>query len=449
MKHLINKQVIELNLNSKKDAIQWQTRMSQFYWNDILPALEQVFDELSLEGEIISVEKLEIDLGIIQPNEMEKGSLDVRFLEAIKQQLREQLEKLKSSDKMIRPIEEKNKLNQQGQSTLVTRQTTALGISRQWFFYMKNGYLPWNAIQVNKQWFDKVLEAFATDFTGITELRLLIQQSAVLRKRIVLQHAETFLVKLLEVLTARNQSAVIQQIKQLLEIYQQSSVPEIASIPLTEIKTLLWEKALLIAALNQETISVDQLSAALVDPDKKADQEIDSTAAQEPPESLFIENAGLVLLHPFISMFFQRLGLVKDGKFVGIYERAKAMYLLHFLVTGNTVAEEYELVLQKMLCQWPTGEPVNKAVEILPEELEEAEDLLEAAIEKWAVLKNTNADGLREGFLQRKGKLFRKNDKTYLAVGTSAIDVLLDHLPWNIGMVKLPWMQEILWVEWR
>ena len=107
MKHLINKQVIELNLNSKKDAIQWQARMSQYYWNDILTALEQVFDEFKLDGEIISLEKMELDLGTIPANEMTKASLDDRFLELIMQQVREQLESIKSAGK-TGPSVEKN-----------------------------------------------------------------------------------------------------------------------------------------------------------------------------------------------------------------------------------------------------------------------------------------------------------------------------------------------------
>ena len=54
-----------------------------------------------------------------------------------------------------------------------------------------------------------------------------------------------------------------------------------------------------------------------------------------------------------------------------------------------------------------------------------------------------------KGFLQRSGKLFSKDDKLYLQVEQSAIDILLDHLPWNLSVIKLPWMPDILRVEWR
>jgi hypothetical protein len=64
-------------------------------------------------------------------------------------------------------------------------------------------------------------------------------------------------------------------------------------------------------------------------------------------------------------------------------------------------------------------------------------------------LKNTSAAGLREGFLQRPVKLFTKNGDIYLRVEKSSIDVLLDYLPWNLGIIMLPWMKDILRVEWR
>ena len=75
--------------------------------------------------------------------------------------------------------------------------------------------------------------------------------------------------------------------------------------------------------------------------------------------------------------------------------------------------------------------------------------MLQAVIEQWTVLKNTSVEGLREGFLQRKGKLFSKNDNLHLQAETNSIDVLLDQLPWNLSMIKLPWMKRILRLEWR
>jgi len=166
-------------------------------------------------------------------------------------------------------------------------------------------------------------------------------------------------------------------------------------------------------------------------------------------EEIFVQHAGLVLLHPFLNQFFKRIRLLADGVFAGPAEHQKALHLLYFLGTGNLNPAEYELTIAKVLCAYPLQQPVETSVEISEIELNEGNDLLDAAIAQWEILKNSSAAALREGFLQRNGKLFSKNGKLYLQVEQSAIDILLDHLPWNVNMIKLPWMNEMLWVEWR
>jgi hypothetical protein len=74
---------------------------------------------------------------------------------------------------------------------------------------------------------------------------------------------------------------------------------------------------------------------------------------------------------------------------------------------------------------------------------------MEAAIRHWGALGSASPDGLREGFLQREGKLEKRADGWRLIVERKTIDVLLDRLPWGVGMVALPWMgEEVVWVEW-
>jgi hypothetical protein len=66
------------------------------------------------------------------------------------------------------------------------------------------------------------------------------------------------------------------------------------------------------------------------------------------------------------------------------------------------------------------------------------------------VLRNTSPDGLRGTFLIRSGKLcLRDGGDWSLQVESNSFDILLDQLPWGISMIKLPWMEKMLWVEWR
>lgn len=168
-----------------------------------------------------------------------------------------------------------------------------------------------------------------------------------------------------------------------------------------------------------------------------------------PPEGIFIQHAGVILVHPFLGSLLRRLQWLENKEFINNEVQIKAVFMLHFLATGETVAAEYELVICKLLCAYPLNEPLPVETIFSEPELQEATDMLTALIQQWDKLKNTSIGGLREGFLQRSGKLFLKNDLPFVQVESSAIDVLLDFLPWNISMIKLPWMKEILRAEWR
>jgi hypothetical protein len=172
-------------------------------------------------------------------------------------------------------------------------------------------------------------------------------------------------------------------------------------------------------------------------------------SAEIDEEGIFVQHAGLVLLHPFLHLFFKKLQLVADGKFIDLPSHQKALHLLHFLACGDKYPEEHMLVVAKVLCNYPVHYPVDREIEISDNEMDEAGNMLLAAIEHWTVLQNTSPDGLRDGFLIRQGKLYRENENLTLHVESASIDMLLDQLPWNLGLINLPWMKEMLRVKWR
>ncbi|HRO45272.1 contractile injection system tape measure protein [Agriterribacter sp.] len=477
MQHIIKKQIINLALPVKADAFGIQQSVSEYYTRDVVPLMENVFDGLSAKGEIIQIDYLEIDLGILSEKEVKRGKWNEAILSKIREQLYQQIKAKR---------EEEN--------------TKHTGVSfnnyRQWLFYMQKGYLPWNVLQVSDAWHEKVLETLAVDFGSISELRSIIKHHPFVVRRIALQHSEIFLQQLVAVLTAGNQQGLpklVQQFSLLLvwlnngnltEANQKAAIQKIweqliqvaaqvekALTPLQLVEKILereltssivveniitthaGELRAILPILkkiiaNKKTHFPKQTDDAIVDPatvETKTNQDI--SAAEE--EGVFVQHAGMVLIHPFISALFNRLQWVNQGAFKDERSRQKALYLLHYAATGRGEAEEYELVVPKILCNWPLAMPVEKDMEWSKAELNEADSMLQAAIEQWTVLQHTSPDGLREGFLQRRGKFFTRNDKQYLQVERGALDVLLDQLPWNLGIIKLPWMKEILWVEWR
>jgi hypothetical protein len=194
-----------------------------------------------------------------------------------------------------------------------------------------------------------------------------------------------------------------------------------------------------------ESKIIDEIMAKLKFSNKSKSIDIQSNVGfTSDVDSIYINNAGLVIVAPFLTAFFKKLNLVNDDK---LTDKAKAVTLLNYLVTGNTAFDEFDIVLNKVVC----GEAIEafiKPIEITAEEKQEADDLLAAVIEHWSVLKNTSPDGLRGNFLQREGRLMFDDSKWNLKVQEQSFDMLLAHLPWGIGVVKLPWMEHVLYVEW-
>lgn len=163
-------------------------------------------------------------------------------------------------------------------------------------------------------------------------------------------------------------------------------------------------------------------------------------------EGIYVGNAGLVLLHPFLPQLFTALDITRGNE---LLQPDRALSLLHFLATGQQPAPEYELILPKVLCNIPLATPVATNLNLTDSETAEAVNLLEAVIRYWEVLRNTSPDGLRGTFLLRPGKVSLHEDGDWLLqVEPSSVDILLGQLPWGISMVRLPWMKMMLWVEW-
>lgn len=166
-------------------------------------------------------------------------------------------------------------------------------------------------------------------------------------------------------------------------------------------------------------------------------------------ETLFVANAGVVLIAPYLQRLFERLDLVVDKQFVDEPAAERAVALIQYAVTAQAEAAEPLVVLNKLLCGLPLEAPVQREVELVAHEREAVDSLLLAAIGHWNALGRTSLAGLRQTFLQREGRLEHKADAWHLEVQPQTFDVLIDRLPWGFSTVRFPWMAEVLHVHWR
>jgi hypothetical protein len=197
------------------------------------------------------------------------------------------------------------------------------------------------------------------------------------------------------------------------------------------------------AATGQDT--EDAIGAQPPDATRSRHKAAASAKPLDLHEGVFIDCAGVVLLHPFLPRLFERLGLVADDR---LLQPDRALALLHFLATGQSSAPEHALVLSKLLCGMEPSDLAGAPVELSEADRTEAEDLLQAAIAYWPAIGQTTLDGFRGNFLVRPGKLSKRGDDDLLQIEKQGWDILLGQLPWSIGVVRLPWMRRMLWVEW-
>ena len=161
-----------------------------------------------------------------------------------------------------------------------------------------------------------------------------------------------------------------------------------------------------------------------------------------------VSNSGIVMLHPFLKPFFEGLELLAEGKFIDDEARGRAVLLLHYIATGEAEVAEFDLTLQKILCGLPMEDTLPSSIELTDKETTETDNLLRAVLSHWEPLKNTSIEGFRDTFLKRTGNLELKESGWLLTVEQKTIDILLGKLPWGFSTIRMPWMREMISVDW-
>ncbi|MCB0457896.1 MAG: contractile injection system tape measure protein [Flavobacteriaceae bacterium] len=164
-------------------------------------------------------------------------------------------------------------------------------------------------------------------------------------------------------------------------------------------------------------------------------------------EGILVKNAGLLLIHPFIKHFFEKLEFLSENN-IKPEKIDEAVHILHYLACKKLQPDEHALVFEKYMCHVPLHFPIKKRVTLTALQLEACEALLKAMLQHWKTLKTQNTDVLRSEFLMRKGKLKIASERDTLYIQRKTQDLLLDTLPWNFHILKIPWKQKILFINW-
>lgn len=163
-------------------------------------------------------------------------------------------------------------------------------------------------------------------------------------------------------------------------------------------------------------------------------------------KSCYVQNAGLILLHPFLKEMLKSCHLMADNS--TLLDREQAAHILHYAATKTENDYEHTMLFEKFLCGIPLQQSIRREVKITDEHKQQVEEMLDSVVYHWSALKNTSTDVLRSEFLQREGKLDWSESNPKLTIERKTQDLLLEKIPWNISIVKIPWIEKLIYTQW-
>ncbi|MDP2686428.1 MAG: contractile injection system tape measure protein [Aequorivita sp.] len=440
-KNIIRKVQIGVNTPSLENGQQLKDGLDVFFKDQIFPEMDNYFNSIQKgNSKIIRIENISIEISIEQ-----KSSLnDIQFL--IMKELREKINYDLISEKEMNNVEITSSEKSETEAFL---------------YFLKNGTLPW-WFEDKPNFWGEFIKKIGSQKQLSKKLKPLIFNPEI-RKRLIFQFDDAqlfqiissvlkvskpdiFIVKTLPKYRYQFWEAVLHfsiynNQKEIVKIFENIPRKDVLKLLQISKKTFGFKITLDTKNLQKDKLGENEKAHEVTNFNlPKKENETDK-------EGVLIRNAGLILLHPFIKMFFEKMDFL-SGKVIKSDKIDEAIHLLHYLATGKELAYEHELVFEKFLCNIPIHQPINRHISLSKEQKIACEVLLQAVLGHWSALKSNSTEIIQNEFLQREGKLIIAEEKQTLIVQRKTQDILLEKLPWNIHLIKIPWKEKILFVEW-
>lgn len=459
--HIVHKQKVDLKIARSEDSFSLQSRVSYLLQHELPKKMEMIFDKVVPDDEIIRIDKLQLDLHTINSENFEK-EFEERFIEELQNELSKIRDNVSRNNNVVAVNKEDSLLH-----SLI--------------HFLEHGYLTWyNSVTQIKLWEEEILHELSPKEWEYFLNWLKRNYVSQVIERLVLQFSEDFLQQLVlkTNLYPRDFKNVYEDLLLILQTFSEQKKAD---------RIFLWKEMLyvflkeadeaeykIIRSICRKEVPENSLTALkekeitekiktpavrkafekfIETPDKRErlffEEDVrPKQKKQQIEEALYVKNCGIVILHPFLEMYFTELEVMRNKKFLSDEASKRSVLLLHYLAAGETEVAEFDLVLQKILCGLSLEETLPSAIELSEKEIAESENLLRSVMNYWPPLKNTSIAGLQQTFLQRDGKLSQTERGWLLRIEQKTVDILLGKLPWGFSTIQLPWMNDILSVEW-
>lgn len=412
--HSILQQKIEIGFAGLEDGVGMQDRIAEIFYTRIQPKMNLLFGDIANDRHILSLDKLEIDCGVLPVKNWED--------EFVENTLRRLKDELLTKHKKVLPGGEVSKQAEEA-----------------FLFFLAQGHLPWNKPADSLKELEELIQP---DSLFVEKLRITVAGNETLMKRFINNTSETFIEKILTEFK-KEKNAEWQLIQ---SSFGEGSATD-KNISMEALRIFLGNKADGADIIKMKTKNVRSSKELKMEAEKLVKEK--KTMDENESAGTYINNGGVVLLHPFLPQLFEIGGLYKENNWIDESSQYTGVKVLEYLCTGKNEFEEIHFSLDKILCGLKPSDFVDEKQSLSEEMIHACDIMLGEVIGYWPQLKNTGIEAFRETFLQRNGKLTVTDNGWLLQVEQKAVDVLLDSLQWGIGIVKLPWMQEIVYTEWR
>ena len=384
--HIIHKVYLELTTSSVSEAKKIKENIGSFLNTEVFPLLEKQMDAIDNEIPEYTIQLDQIHVEITEKNIRLNDDLKYTLVEHVETETQKALQTINDDHKTEDSIVRKRKVGNKNEHQLET-----------FIHFLKTGTNPWWSNEsITQLILPKNFKKLLTTRDFIPKVVRVLRDEKV-RNRFINQ---------LAMASVKELCLAIAKKSEILDI-KEAEVQKISKRPIQQ-QQRIWE-VILTAIAHQEAVDVtaiiiavkeaialkkstqkqsqkekitsrknqgttnstqdaDQARQQTQDADRSKQQTIHkkliealvnpkneevvtrdtSIKSEEVIEGEYVQNAGLVLIHPFLKHFFSHCNLLDEDKQLKDPERCA--HLLHYIATGRTKQAESDMVFEKFLC---------------------------------------------------------------------------------------------------
>jgi hypothetical protein len=476
--HIIQKVFVEITVNNKAKALSIKDDINSFLSIDVFPEIENHIKalEYKLAGHTLQIPRLELNV------EVKSSALNIELKDKIAELFKEELSEI------TKPIETSSQETKNDtKAYLVDDQEKGI---KAFLYFLEKGTMPWWNSQSNSMAilestvFDSIISSGSFQKSIVPALskenvrnRIINQLSdeqiaqlclAILKNKELKINLETDTIRHLSKLDHTDRIAIWRLIFKVISEYLNTSGNHFREYLLQEISIKKQIDLSITKSNHQNRKTIVKIFPFITE--NEISESLKTDAADQPEnvetsietlhekneiiqesiiqdEGQYIQNAGLILIHPFIRTLFEHCELI-DPKTQQLTDPELCAHLLHYIATGKTNAPEYDMIFEKFLCNIPMHQPINRHIKLSRKHKTQAKNVIESVQHNWAPMRKSSVALLQNEFFQRPGKLIINDADYTLTVERKTQDILLEKLSWGIGLVKLPWQKKFIFVNW-